>query len=292
MNYVIFDLEWNNAYNYKLGRGMNEIIEIGAVKLDEKLNITDTFKLLIKPRLSTKLSSRFKNLTHITADEIAANGIPFEYALKDFARWSTGEGNIFMSWSNSDLYVLIDNCKKFLGNSYIDFLKKYVDVQKYCQSFLQSDSGNQISLAHCAEAFNISLSEENLHRALEDCYLTAKCFKSVFDKSILSDYVINCDGDFFERLVFKPYYLTKNVTEGFNVYSQDLKCLFCNSALRTLTDFESVNKTYRAVCECKRCKKKFWAFIRAKMTYDGVVVSKKITLMNNKRARLMNKDEK
>ena len=63
MFYVIFDLEWNNAYDYRFGKGMNEIIEIGAVKLDEKLNIADTFKQLVKPKLSRKLSSRFKNLT-------------------------------------------------------------------------------------------------------------------------------------------------------------------------------------------------------------------------------------
>ena len=31
MNFVIFDLEWNNAYNYKAQTGMNEIIEIGTV---------------------------------------------------------------------------------------------------------------------------------------------------------------------------------------------------------------------------------------------------------------------
>ena len=65
MNFIIFDLEWNNAYNYKLKRGMNEIIEIGAVKLDENLDVVDTFKQLIKPQLSRKLGSRFKNLTHI-----------------------------------------------------------------------------------------------------------------------------------------------------------------------------------------------------------------------------------
>ena len=80
MFYVIFDLEWNNAYDYKLRKGMNEIIEIGAVKLDEKLNIVDTFKQLIKPKLSSKLSSRFKNLTHISMDEIKVTstecGIP------------------------------------------------------------------------------------------------------------------------------------------------------------------------------------------------------------------------
>ena len=92
MNFIIFDLEWNNAYNYKLKRGMNEIIEIGAVKLDENLDVVDTFKQLIKPQLSKKLGSRFKNLTHITIDEINDNGIPFEKAFDDFAPQAVGCG--------------------------------------------------------------------------------------------------------------------------------------------------------------------------------------------------------
>ena len=28
MDYVIFDFEWNNAYDYKSRKGINEIIEI------------------------------------------------------------------------------------------------------------------------------------------------------------------------------------------------------------------------------------------------------------------------
>ena len=38
MNYIIFDLEWNNAYSYAKKGFMNEIIEIGALKLNEKLD--------------------------------------------------------------------------------------------------------------------------------------------------------------------------------------------------------------------------------------------------------------
>ena len=39
MNYVILDLEWNAAYSRKLKGYINEIIEFGAVKCDEQLNI-------------------------------------------------------------------------------------------------------------------------------------------------------------------------------------------------------------------------------------------------------------
>lgn len=197
MFYVIFDLEWNNAYDYKLRKGMNEIIEIGAVKLDEKLNIVDTFKQLIKPKLSSKLSSRFKNLTHISMDEINKSGIAFENAISDFARWSGKDNSIFMSWSNSDLYVLIDNFKKFIGTSSIDFIKKYVDLQKYCQSFIEGSSSNQISLSRCAEIFEISVDTDNLHRALEDCFLSAECYRKVYDSKRFSAYITDCDKDFF-----------------------------------------------------------------------------------------------
>lgn len=284
MFYVIFDLEWNNAYDYKLGKGINEIIEIGAVKLNEKLNIVDTFKQLIKPKHS-KLSSRFKRLTHISAEEIKEKGIPLGDAVADFSQWSGRENSVFMSWSNSDLYVLTDNFKKILNTSGIDFIKRYADVQKYCQSFLEDNGPNQIGLSRCAEMLEISVNNENLHRALEDCYLAAECFKKVFDKEKFSEFVVECDRNFFERLVFKPYYITKSVSEDFNVNDQKLFCPHCKKELRVLRNYESVNKSFRTVCECRNCKKKFWAFIRAKRTYDGVEVTTKINIMNKKRAK-------
>lgn len=290
MFYVIFDLEWNNAYDYRLKKGMNEIIEIGAIKLDEKLNIADTFKQLIKPKLSNKLSSRFKNLTHISMDEVNNTGIAFEDAIEDFARWSGGENSIFLSWSNSDLYVLIDNFKKFIGVSSIDFIKKYADLQKYCQSFIKCDNANQISLANCAEIFEINVDTESLHRALEDCYVSAECFKKVYNDSF-PNFVVDCDKAFFERLVFKPFFLTKSISEDYNVNNEVLNCPYCKSNMRVLKRYESVNKSFRTVCECLKCNKKFWAFVRAKKTYDGIVVTKKINVMNKKRAERFNHTE-
>lgn len=175
MNFVIFDLEWNNAYNYKAQTGMNEIIEIGAVMLDERLQIVDTFKQLILPKVSKRLTGRFKDLTHITTDEVKQNGIPFEEAFRDFARWSGADNCVFMSWSDSDLYVLAGNYKYFSQRAHVPFMQRYADAQKYCMRFLTDNpNNNQISLAHCAEKFQISVEEENLHRALEDCYVALR----------------------------------------------------------------------------------------------------------------------
>ncbi len=290
MNYIIFDLEWNNAYSYAKKGFMNEIIEIGAVKLNERLEIVDTFKQLILPKITKKLSGRCKSLTNITNEELKQNGIPFADAIKDFSRWSRGDGNVFMSWSNSDLYVLTNNYQTFLGNLNIDFITKYCDAQKYCMSFIERENNNQISLADCGETFGIEIDVDKLHRALTDCYLTAECLKKVFDKDKLQNYIHDCDSSFFERLIYKPYLIIKPVTQLFDVYKQDLLCPVCKSKMVRLKDFECVNKSFRCPAKCKKCGKTYWTTVRAKKTYDTVEVNQRSIEMNRKKAKRIKKD--
>ena len=290
MNYIIFDLEWNNAYSYAKKGFMNEIIEIGAVKLNERLEIVDTFKQLILPKITKKLSGRCKSLTNITNEELKQNGIPFADAIKDFSRWSRGDGNVFMSWSNSDLYVLTNNYQTFLGNLNINFITKYCDAQKYCMSFIERENNNQISLADCGEAFGIKIDTDKLHRALTDCYLTAECLKKVFDKDKLQNYIHDCDSSFFERLIYKPYFITKPVTELFDVYKQELLCPVCKSKMVRLKDFECVNKSFRCPTKCKKCGITYWTTVRAKKTYDTVEVHQRSIEMNRKKAKKIKKD--
>ncbi|MCC8073344.1 MAG: exonuclease domain-containing protein, partial [Clostridiales bacterium] len=218
MEYIIFDLEWNNVYNYKTHKGLNEIIEIGALKLNKNLNVVDTFKQLIKPRLSKKLGSRFKNLTHITNEEIRSNGIDFDDAFADFARWCGNGDIVFLSWSTSDLYTLIANYRVFKKTTIIDFIKKYADAQQYCMHFIEgADNSKQISLSNCAKEFNINTENIALHRALEDCYITAYCFRKVYDRKIFEDFVTVCDVPFYERLIFKPYCISEPHCDGFDL---------------------------------------------------------------------------
>jgi len=53
MNYIVFDLEWNQNPAGKKSRNDRlpfEIIEIGAVKVNSKKEITDSFHRLINHR--------------------------------------------------------------------------------------------------------------------------------------------------------------------------------------------------------------------------------------------------
>lgn len=286
LNYVIFDLEWNTAYNYATNQPLNEIIEIGAVKLDSKLNIVDTFKQLIKPTVTKKLTGRCKSLTGITNEQLKEDGVPFEEALKDFSRWSGREDSVFMSWSNSDLYAMCANVKAFLGTYEIAFIKKYCDVQKYCMSFIKNnENNNQIALSKCADIFEIEVDPEKLHRALFDCYVTAECIKKVYDKEIIKQYITDCDCSFFNRLMYKQQYITEAKTDDFDLESVKTFCPECNCELKIIRRFGSINNTFKNVGICKKCKIKYWVYIRAKKTYDDVLVTTRYVKMNSKRAK-------
>ncbi len=274
---------------------MNEIIEIGAVKLDSKLNIVDTFKRMVYPRFTKKLSGRCKRLTNITNEEVKSEGIGFLDAINEFSQWAGEEGNIFMSWSNSDLFVLTHNYLQHTGNAGIDFIRRYCDVQKYCMSFIKKEDnpdGNQVSLENCAELFNVHFDTEKLHRALADCYVTAECFKKVYDEKRLKGYVKDCDESFFEKLLFKPYYITEEETEGFSVREVELTCPECDGILDVPEELTVVNKAFKGAVTCNYCRKSFWIFIRVKRLYDEFSIKTSYVEMNKKRARRFNQRKK
>ena len=146
MEYIILDLEFNGTYSKHRHRFVNEIIEFGAVKCDEQLNIIDTFSELISPQISKKLNSHVTKLTHITLDELRESNNTFSHVVSRFRKF-LGDG-VLMSWSNSDLLVLMENYRYFFGNDRLSFLKYYANLQKYCERAIgHSDSGHQMGLS-------------------------------------------------------------------------------------------------------------------------------------------------
>ena len=119
MSYVILDLEWNGSYSKVLHKFVNEIIEIGAVKLDDELNVCDTFTMLVAPKIGKKLCSKVKQLTKITNEELKDEGISFIRAISLFSDF-LGDG-VLMTWSDSDLHALIENYSYYTGRTRLPF---------------------------------------------------------------------------------------------------------------------------------------------------------------------------
>jgi len=55
MNYIILDLEWDSTYYPKQKRFINQILQIGAVKLNQSFEVVDTFETTIKSSISKKM---------------------------------------------------------------------------------------------------------------------------------------------------------------------------------------------------------------------------------------------
>ena len=113
MNYVIFDLEWNQPAQRDAAITdpvflEGEIVEIGAVKLSDQFRKTDEFRVFIKPVFYPKMHKEVSSLTGIRDKDLAEKGIPFPDAYKQFIDWC-GEDYAFMTWSMSDMPILIDN---------------------------------------------------------------------------------------------------------------------------------------------------------------------------------------
>lgn len=181
MNYIVYDLELNSK-PFKSSIP-NEIIEIGAIKLNENLQEIGMFSSFIKPKYFKKLFSVVKQKTKITQEQINSAD-SFRNVIKQFIRW-IGDDYLLISWGHDDVLNLILNCK--FNRIKIDWLKRNIDIQKQFSAIYHLPSGQRYSLENALALIGVEI-DENLHRALTDAQYTAKIFKSIFDKLDLEVY--------------------------------------------------------------------------------------------------------
>ena len=281
MEYIILDLEFNGTYSKHRHKFVNEIIEFGAVKCDEQLNIIEIFSELVKPQISKKLNSHVSALTHITIDELKKSNNSFSHVMSKFRKF-LGDG-VLMTWSNSDVLVLIENYKYFYGNDKLPFMKYYVNLQKYCERAIgYSDKARQLGLSACAEMLGITFEENSLHRAYNDAELTAACFKALYDTELLQQYIYTCDDDFYRRVNFKNYNICDLKNPNINRHEMYFNCEKCGRRALRRSKWRLKNRSFRANFRCLRCRRDFEGRITFKQCYDHVNVSKKTAEIERK----------
>lgn len=281
MHYIIMDLEWNNSYNKIKKCFVNEVLEIGAVLVDENLDVIDTFSVIIRSQLIKKLSGRVKNLTHISNEDMSS-GVSFQKAISDFSKWIGGRNCVFMSWGNSDIRVLVDNFSMFCGMNSVPFLTQYVDLQKYCQQFIVGVSNQQIGLVNAAVHMGIDVSECSFHRALEDSLLGLRCLKKCFNKDLLMNTAVMCDSAFYQKLLFKSSVITNINNPKVDKSKMKCDCPECKAQMSRISDWKIVNQSFSAMFFCKKCEKLINFSIRFKEYYDRIDVRTNYVEMKKK----------
>lgn len=279
MYYIIMDLEWNNAYVHKTKSFMNEIIEVGAVMLNEELEEISEFSCFVKSRIGKKIRSNIKKLTHITNDDMRS-GEPFETVMQKFEEWIGGRENVILTWGNSDIRVIIENFHMLTGRKTVPFLSNYTDVQRYFQLKKEIPTEKQLGLFNAAEEVGMDPDSFSHHRALDDSLLTAECFRRVYTDDF-AEYIQRCDNAFYERLFFKPYAISNINSPLVDRGLLNYTCEDCGVRGKIIKRWRYSNQYFRSVYECPNCGKKVRVAVRFKKYYDRLDTRKTVSLIKD-----------
>ena len=147
MIHVVIDLEMNPNRNKEIRRLLpEEIIEIGAVKLDENFKQLDEFQRYVKPEYGN-ITQHISKLTGIT-DATVADKNPFAVEFNNFLNWIGTDDAALYSWSNSDLAQFQSECAFKLPNFDLSRLENnWIDLQKAFDNKIGLNSNLALSTA-------------------------------------------------------------------------------------------------------------------------------------------------
>ena len=172
MIHVVLDLEMNpiKRTEKEIRRQVtDEVIEIGAVKLDDKYKQVDEFQCYVKPQHG-EITKHITKLTGIT-NETVADKETFVKEFNNFMDWIGTEDVTLYSWSTSDMNQLKNECRFKIPNFDVNWLEKHwVDLQKAFDDKIGLH--NNLALKHAIGAMNRNF-EGTAHTALADAENTA-----------------------------------------------------------------------------------------------------------------------
>ena len=174
VQYVVLDLEWNQAmsakssvYNRLPIRLRGEIIQIGAVRLNDDMTPGDEFQVDVKPVYFRKMHFKVKKLTGIDSERLK-DACGFAEALRAFRAWC-GDGCTFLTWGYDDKSILEQNI--IIHDLDWDWIAGWKNLQFIYNA--QTDGDRSQKALHTAmEHFGIEQTRV-AHDALGDAYNTA-----------------------------------------------------------------------------------------------------------------------
>ncbi len=301
-NYVVFDLEWNQGdapFVREDGKTLTfEIVEIGAVKLNENREKIGEFSRLIKPQVHTHMHRITGKLIHLSMEDLA-KGDKFQDVARDFLDFC-GDDVMFCTWGPLDLTELQRNLDFFGMPLLSDRPIAFYDVQKL-YSLAYDDGKARKALEAAVDEIGI-VKDIPFHRALSDAEYTAKIFRTfgekVLNKISFDTYVTPKTKKQEIRIVFDTY--AKYISREFlnkedilkNVDIMSTKCYICKKNIRRKVKWFTPNgKHYYSAAFCD--KHGFMkAKVRIKKAEDGnLFVVKTCRFISNEDVEEMKKKQ-
>ena len=177
MHHIFVDFEMNHiAGEYQEERTFSkmEIVEIGAVMLDDQYQEISSFRSYVRPEFNDKIEKQCTKVTGITTETVADAPVLWP-ALQQFVQWCGTEPLTVYAWSDSDLKQLKRElnlkeieCKELhrLCNNWVDFQRVFCDLLGI---------EKRVALKHAINAIQSEFDGDE-HDALWDARNTAKIF--------------------------------------------------------------------------------------------------------------------
>ena len=260
MNYIVFDLEWNQAAEGKVKENKEipfEIIEIGAIKLNSGFNSLGEFSELIKPKVYRNMHHVTKSLIHLKMEELEQGG-SFEEVMQRFLDWC-GDDYLFCTWGPLDLTELQRNMRYYKFAPLAEGPIKFLDIQKLF-SFQFEDKKSRRTLEYAIDFLKIE-KDISFHRAFSDAYYTVKVLTRLQAETLkhysLDVYNLPCDKAHEVFVTFSDYskYISREFEDKTVALSDKevicTRCYLCNKALKKKIKWFTPNgKHYYSVSYC------------------------------------------
>lgn len=231
MNYIILDMEWNQALDRSkvvqspvMLRG--EVIQIGAVKTDEQFNYLDKLKINIAPKYYKKMNRHVEKITGITNAQLKA-GEKFPEAFERFREWC-GDDFRFITWGFDDIAMLSDNMA--LHGFDPSWGSDYVNLQLIYKNQIDNER-TQWSLSDAVERLQIPM-DAQAHDAMNDAWFTFEVCRRLDMQKGLAEYSCMSAG---ARIPLRRDVI-KNITDYREVLSdarvRDIPCPDCQAVMK------------------------------------------------------------
>lgn len=266
MNYIVLDLEWNQSSAGGKGEASDlifEIVEIGAVKLNDRYIMTDEFSSLVRPKVYHEMNRITGRLIHLQMQELE-RGISFSEAAEAFLKWCGRQEYIFCTWGSLDLTELQRNMEYYKMTPLSDGPIAFMDVQKLF-SIAFEDGKSRRALEYAADMLKIE-KDIPFHRAFGDAYYTAKILQMIVGQH--PEVQKNLSYDVFHpptdrekevRIRFDNYvkYISREFADKTAAFSDrevsSSKCYLCNRNLRKkLKWFTPNGRHYYCLAYCEK----------------------------------------
>lgn len=172
MKYVVVDLEMNPVSREfrEVRRKINEeVIEFGAVRLNEKFEQEAEFQCYVAPAYGP-IKKHITNLTGITQAMVDGKD-SYEICFQNFVDWIGDEETRIYSWSMSDIKQLKKECRFKMPDFDVQWLdSRWVDLQQEFDDRLGLH--NSLALKHALGAMDHKFEGEQ-HTALADAINTS-----------------------------------------------------------------------------------------------------------------------